>query len=58
MVLSPLPQNPSGCCKKLWAAVGFALLAVVLWFWYPLHKKKVEMNVEILREKHAKGIEG
>ena len=44
--------------STLLPAVGFALLAVVLWFWYPLHKKKVEMNVEILREKHAKGIEG
>ncbi|MCD7872346.1 MAG: glycoside-pentoside-hexuronide (GPH):cation symporter [Clostridiales bacterium] len=33
-------------------AVGFLLLALVLWFWYPLHKKEVDKNVEILKEKH------
>ncbi len=33
-------------------ALGFILLAVVLWFWYPLHKKQVDENVEILRQKH------
>ncbi len=32
--------------------VGFALLSLILWFWYPLHKKKVEENVRILRERH------
>lgn len=32
-------------------ALGFILLAVVLWFWYPLHKKQVDENVEILRQK-------
>ena len=26
-------------------AAGFALLALVLWLWYPLHKKQVEDNV-------------
>lgn len=35
-------------------AIGFGALALVLWFWYPLHKKEVEKNVEILREKHDK----
>ena len=35
-------------------AIGFILLSVVLWFWYPLHKRQVDRNVEILREKHAK----
>ena len=35
-------------------AVGFGLLAAVLWFWYPLHKKQVDANVEALKEKHAK----
>ena len=30
-------------------AVGFALLGVILWFWYPLHKKQVEENVEKLK---------
>lgn len=33
-------------------AVGFVLLAVILWFWYPLHKKQVDRNVAILKEKH------
>ncbi|MDO4741430.1 MAG: glycoside-pentoside-hexuronide (GPH):cation symporter, partial [Eubacteriales bacterium] len=36
-------------------ALGFALLALVLWFWYPLHKRQVEENVAILKEKHAAG---
>ncbi len=34
-------------------AVGFILLAIVLWFWYPLHKMQVEEDVRILKEKHA-----
>ncbi|MBE6645773.1 MAG: MFS transporter [Ruminococcaceae bacterium] len=33
-------------------AIGFGALALVLWFWYPLHKKQVEENVRLLREKH------
>ncbi len=33
-------------------ALGFGLLALILWFWYPLHKKQVESNVEALRIKH------
>lgn len=32
-------------------AVGFGALALVLWFWYPLHKRQVEENVKRLREK-------
>lgn len=32
-------------------ATGFTLLALVLWFWYPLHKKQVDENVKILRER-------
>ena len=35
-------------------ALGFALLAAILWFWYPLHKKQVEKNVAILKEKREK----
>ncbi len=31
--------------------VGFSLLGLVLWLWYPLHKKQVEENVEILKSK-------
>lgn len=34
-------------------AVGFILLALVLWFWYPLHKKQVEENIKKLREKNS-----
>lgn len=33
-------------------ALGFGLLAAVLWFWYPLHKKQVNANVEALKRKH------
>lgn len=35
-------------------AIGFGLLAAVLQFWYPLHKKEVDANVAALKEKHAK----
>lgn len=34
-------------------AFGFALLALILWFWYPLHKKQVDANVAALKEKHG-----
>jgi GPH family glycoside/pentoside/hexuronide:cation symporter len=34
-------------------ALGFGLLAAILWFWYPLHKKQVDKNVLILKEKHG-----
>ena len=34
-------------------ALGFLLLGLVLWFWYPLHKKQVDANVETLRIKHS-----
>ena len=33
-------------------SIGFALLAIVLWFWYPLHKEQVEQNVKILQTQH------
>lgn len=32
-------------------AMGFGLLALILWFWYPLHKNRVEANVRALQEK-------
>lgn len=35
-------------------ALGFLLLALVLWLWYPLHKKRVEENVRVLKEKREK----
>lgn len=34
-------------------AVGFGLLAAILWFWYPLHKKQVEENVTLLKKKRS-----
>ena len=34
-------------------ALGFALLSLILWFWYPLHKRTVERNIKILKEKHG-----
>lgn len=37
-------------------AVGFILLALVLWFWYPLHKKQVDANVKALAKKHGRDV--
>ena len=34
-------------------AIGFALLAAILWFWYPLHKKQVDANITTLKEKRG-----
>ena len=34
-------------------AVGFLLLGLILWFWYPLHKKQVDANVAALKIKHG-----
>ena len=34
-------------------AIGFVLLAAVLWFWYPLHKSRVDANVALLKRKHG-----
>ena len=34
-------------------AIGFVLLAAVLWFWYPLHKKQVDANIAALKKKHG-----
>ena len=39
--------------STLLPALGFGLLAAILWFWYPLHKRKVEENVAILKKKHS-----
>lgn len=36
-------------------ALGFGILALILWFWYPLHKARVDENVRLLREKHNEG---
>ena len=34
-------------------AIGFAALAMVLWFWYPLHKKQVESNAASIKRKQS-----
>lgn len=36
-------------------AAGFIALALILWLWYPLHKKAVEENVRILERKRKNG---
>ena len=40
--------------STLLPAISFILLALILWFWYPLKKKLVDKNVEFLRQKHNK----
>lgn len=35
-------------------AVGLIILALIMWFWYPLHKKTVDANVAFLKEKHGR----
>lgn len=35
-------------------AIGLIALALILWFWYPLHKKQVDANVAFLKEKHGR----
>ena len=37
-------------------AIGFIALALVLWFWYPLHKKQVDDNVAALKAKHTETV--
>jgi len=37
-------------------AIGFLLLALILWFWYPLHKKQVEANVAALKKKRDENV--
>lgn len=39
--------------STLLPALGFVLLALVLWLWYPLHKKQVDANVIALKKKHG-----
>ena len=38
--------------STLLPALGFVLLGLILWFWYPLHKKQVDDNVAKLNKKH------
>lgn len=39
--------------STLLPAIGFLLLAIILLFWYPLHKRAVDKNVALLKEKHG-----
>ena len=41
--------------STLLPAILYSLVALALWFVYPLGKKEVEYNVAFLKEKHAKG---
>lgn len=41
--------------STLLPALGFVLLAAVLWFWYPLHKHRVNENVAALKQRRANG---
>ena len=51
--LSPDVKNGIFNISTLIPAIGFLLLSAVLWFWYPLHKKQVDENVRLLKEKHG-----
>lgn len=48
------PQIKDGIFNitTLFPGIGLIVLALVLWFWYPLHKKQVDANVEALKAKH------
>ena len=37
-------------------SAGFILLGLVLWFWYPLHKKQVDENIRKLKEKRNENL--
>lgn len=52
--ITPQIKNGIFDIATLVPAVGLILLALILWFWYPLKKKQVEENVRILKEKHEK----
>lgn len=51
--LSDSVKNGIFDISTLIPAIGFVLLSLVLWFWYPLHKKQVIENVEFLKRKHS-----
>ncbi len=46
------PQVLSGVfnISTLVPALGFAALGLILWLWYPLHKKQVQANVKALEQ--------
>lgn len=52
------PEVVSGIfnISTLVPAAGFLLLALILWFWYPLHKRQVEENVRALKKKRGENV--
>lgn len=50
--IQPQVRNGIYTISTLIPAIGFALLALVLQFWYPLDKQAVERTTAALREKH------
>ena len=50
----PAVTNGIFTISTLVPAVGLIALALILWFWYPLHKKQVDANVAFLKEKHGR----
>ena len=50
---SPTVLNGIFNISTIVPAIGFSALALALWFWYPLHKKRVEENSRFLQEKHS-----
>lgn len=51
VALSPDVKNGIYNISTIVPAIGFIVLAAILWFWYPLNKQTVDKNVEILRKK-------
>ena len=49
---SPAVKGGLFTLSTLIPAGGFLALALVLWFWYPLHKRQVAANVAALKAKH------
>ena len=52
---SGAPQKPSTLngifdISTIVPAIGFLLLAIILWTWYPLNKETVDRNIRILKE--------
>ena len=52
----PSVTNGIFSISTLVPAIGFLLLALILWFWYPLHKKQVEANVDALKKKRDENV--
>lgn len=54
MVQTDTVKNGIFNISTLVPAIGFLLLSLVLWFWYPLNKKQVDANNAALQAKHGK----